>query len=247
MEDYIRVIYALLGDEIVETEVDGKQRKIRFLNPEIGLINTDDPIPLHISAYGPKGQALTAKLGAGWLSFLVDLPVAIRALDHMRQAWGTAGRDPDELSATVFTLGCVLADGEPFDSARAMAQAGPRAAVALHRAADEAFAGLPNAGGVPPAAVDAVRGYVELARSFQPADAPYLTNHRGHLMFVKNEERRFVTAELIRDTTFTGTEAELKRRIGDLRDAGYTQLTIQVVPGQEDAIEDWARLRKAFV
>lgn len=246
MEEYIRVVYGLLAKETVEAEVDGKQRKIRFLNPEIGLINTEDAIPLHVSAYGPKARALTAKLAAGWLNFLVDVPVAIQALGAMQQAWKDAGHELGDLSATVFAVGCVLAEGEPCVSERAMAQAGPRAAVALHRAADEALAGLPNASGIPAAAAKAIQGYVELARTFEPADAPYLTNHRGHLMFLKPEERPFVTAELIRDTTFTATEAELKRRIGDLRDAGYTQLTVQIVPGQEDAIEDWARLFRAF-
>jgi 5,10-methylenetetrahydromethanopterin reductase len=51
---------------------------------------------------------------------------------------------------------------------------------------------------------------------------------------------------LIRDTSFTATEPELKARIGALKDAGYTQFTIQIVPGQEDAIDDWGRIRKAF-
>src|SRR5947207_9619737 len=60
MEEYIRVVYALLAGETVETPIEGKRRKIRFLNPEIGLFNTKDPIPLHISAYGPKSQASTA-------------------------------------------------------------------------------------------------------------------------------------------------------------------------------------------
>ena len=52
MEEYIRVVYGLLNNETVESSIEGKRRKIRFLNPEIGLINTKDPIPLHISAYG---------------------------------------------------------------------------------------------------------------------------------------------------------------------------------------------------
>ena len=51
---------------------------------------------------------------------------------------------------------------------------------------------------------------------------------------------------MIRQTTFTGTEAELLERIAALRDGGYTQFTIQLVPGQENAIEDWARLKAAF-
>jgi 5,10-methylenetetrahydromethanopterin reductase len=65
-------------------------------------------------------------------------------------------------------------------------------------------------------------------------------------MFLKPEERRFVTADLIRATSFTASEAEIKQRIGALRDAGYTQFTIQLVPGQERALADWARIRRAF-
>ena len=65
-------------------------------------------------------------------------------------------------------------------------------------------------------------------------------------LFVKAEERQYITAELIRDTSFTATEPELKNRIGDLRDAGYSQFTIQIVPGQEDAIADWGRIRQSF-
>lgn len=246
MEDYIGLVEGLIAGETLETEIEGRRRKIRFLNPDLGLINTDDPIALHVSAYGPRSRALTAKLGAGWLYFAGDVATAATHAGQMRDAWTAAGRDVAALKSTAFALGCVLADDEPCDSPRAMAQAGPRAAVILHRAADEAIAGLLNSSGIPPAAADAVAGYVEHAMAYEPADAKYLENHRGHLMFVKPEERQFVTAELIRDTSFTASEAELKARIGDLRDAGYTQFAIQIVPGQEDAIEDWGRIAKAF-
>ncbi|MBI3197505.1 MAG: hypothetical protein HYZ40_08340, partial [Rhodospirillales bacterium] len=88
--------------------------------------------------------------------------------------------------------------------------------------------------------------YVALARTYEPKDAPYLENHRGHLMFVKPAEKKFVTADLIRATSFTATEGEIKQRIEALRGAGYTQFTIQLVPGQEAALADWARIAKAF-
>jgi len=246
MEEYIRVVMALLRDETVEATFEGRRRKIRFLNPEIGLINTRDPVALHVSAYGPKGRALAAKLGAGWLNFIGDVDTAITGLEGMRQSWAAAGRDTGDLSATAFALGCVLKDGEPADSERAMAQAGPRAAVILHRAADEALSGLPNSTPVAGPLADAVAGYVEVAKRFEPKDAPYLQNHRGHLMFVKPEERRFVTADLIRSTSFTAEEGALKQRVEALRAAGYGQFTIQIVPGQEDAIDDWGRIKRAF-
>lgn len=244
MEDYIRVVQALLRRETVETVIEGEKRKIRFLNPELELINTTDPIPLHISAYGPRGQALTAKLGAGWMAFVGDEASTIGWLRGMHETWAKAGRARTDLIATGFALGCVLEEGEGFDSPRALAQAGPRAAVLLHRAADAALAGLPNTSPVPPSVADAVAGYVEMAKTFEPADARYLENHTGHLMAVKASERRFVTGDLIREMTFTGTEAQLTERIANMRDAGYTEFTIQVVPGQEHAIADWARIMK---
>ena len=246
MEEYIRVVYALIAGETVETEMEGKNQKIRFLNPELGLINTDDPIALHVSAYGPRSRKLVAKLGAGWLTFISDVPGAVAWLDDMRASWAEVGRDAAGLTADAFTLGCVLEDGEPYDSPRALAQAGPRACVILHRAADEARAGLPAFSPVPKAAEAAAAAYVEVAKTFEPADAQYLNNHRGHLLFIKPEEREFVTPELIRDTTFTATEAELKSRIGDLRDAGYTRFSVQITHGQEEAIEDWGRIFKSF-
>src|SRR5436305_663190 len=136
MEEYIRVVSALLAGETVETPIEGNRRKIRFLNPEIGLFNTKDPIPLHISAYGPKSQALTAKLNASWKCFIQDVSGGIAAIEGMQRAWRDAGHAAGDLYATAWMCGCVLQPGEPADSPRAMAQAGPRAATLLHRAAD---------------------------------------------------------------------------------------------------------------
>jgi 5,10-methylenetetrahydromethanopterin reductase len=246
LEEYVRAVTGLLREETVETEIEGKQRLIRLLNPELGLINTQDAIPLYIAAGGPRGRALTAKLGAGWINVAGQVEGAVATLRDMQEAWRTAVHAREALDAVVFLGGAVLDEGEPADSPRAVAQAGPRAALLLHRAADAALAGLPNATPVPPSAADSVAGYIELARRFRPQGAHYLDNHRGHLMFVKPEERPLITAELIRETTFTATEPELIERIAALSDAGYDEVAIGIIPGQEHAIEDWGRIRRAF-
>jgi 5,10-methylenetetrahydromethanopterin reductase len=246
MEEYIRVVMALLDGETPVFEMEGKRQKITFLNPELKLINLRDEIKLHVSAYGPRGRALTARLGAGWLNFVGDVAGGVAAMKAMQQSWDKGGNDMSDLTAVAFALGCVLQPGEAADSDRAMAQAGPRAAVLLHRAADEALSGLPNTSPIPPEVAEPIAAYVELAKTFKPEDARYLTNHRGHLMKVKDIERPFVTAGMISRTSFTGTEPDLRERIAALRDGGYTQFTIQLTPGQEDAIEDWARLKAAF-
>ena len=246
MEHYINAVMGLLAGERVEAMVEGAPRKLEFLNPELGLINLTDPIALHVSAYGPKARALTARLGAGWLNFVGDVTSGAEAMRAMASTWRDAGHVDSALHATAFALGCVLAPGEPHDSERAMAQAGPRAAVLLHRSADAALAGLPNTSTIPPSVADTVAAYIEHARCFEPADTRYMDNHRGHLMVVKDEERKFVTSELIRTTSFTGEEQDLVSRIGALGEAGYTQFTIQIPPGCDDAIDDWARIQLAL-
>ena len=246
MEEYIRVVMALLAGDTVETEIEGKHRLIRLLNPELGLINTKDPIGFYIAATGRRAQALTARLGAGWISTIGDPASASAALSEIAVGREAAGHTADALDSVVLTGGAILEAGEPADSPRAIARAGPRAAMLLHRAADQALAGFPNATPAPPSVADTVAGYVELARSFRPQGAHYLENHRGHLMFVKTEERPFVTAELICLTTITGTESEVRDRIAALFAAGYDEVAIQVVPGQEHGIEDWGKIRRAF-
>jgi 5,10-methylenetetrahydromethanopterin reductase len=246
MEAYIHSVMALLREETVEIELEGEQRLIRLLNPELGLINTTDPIGLYVAASGPRARRLTAGLGAGWINTTADVAGGIAALEEMRRLWVSAGRAEDALEAIVLTGGVVLEEHEPADSPRAIAQAGPRAAMLLHRAADAALMGWPAIAAIPPAVADAVAGYVELARQFRPQGAHYLENHRGHLMFVKPEERRFITAELIRLTGLAATENELKERIAALATAGYSEIAIQIVPGQEHAIEDWGKIRRTF-
>ena len=246
MEKYIGEVTALLRDETVEAEFEGKRRLIRLLNPELGLINTRDPVGLYVAASGPRARELTARVGAGWINTTADVAGGIAALDEMRALWATAGRAEDALEAIVLTGGVVLDEHEPADSPRAVAQAGPRAAMLLHRAADAVLLGLPTIATIPPELADTIAGYVGLARGFRPQGAHYLENHRGHLMFVKPEERPFVTADLIRLTTFAATEHELKDRIAKLAASGYDEIAIQIVPGQEHAIEDWGKIRRAF-
>ena len=169
MEEYIRIVMALLREETVEVEIEGKRRAIRLLNPDLGLINTRDPIGLHIAASGPRGRALVAKLGAGWINTAGDVTGSLAAINDMQARWQSAGRGREALGAVGFTGGAVLEEGEPADSPRAVAQAGPRTAMLLHRAADQALAGLPNTAPIPPAVGEMVAGYVEAARHFEPA------------------------------------------------------------------------------
>src|SRR5438093_6191836 len=93
------------------------------LNPELELINLADAIPFSISAFGPRGKALAARLGTGWIYGVRSAAQSVAQLQLMQQAWREAGRDPGALYAIAQGSGCLLADGEPDDSPRAKAQA----------------------------------------------------------------------------------------------------------------------------
>jgi alkanesulfonate monooxygenase SsuD/methylene tetrahydromethanopterin reductase-like flavin-dependent oxidoreductase (luciferase family) len=73
MVEYIRIVQRLLAGDTIEWTFEGKTRKSRFLDPEVGAVNVNDPIPLFISALGPRGRKLTAQLGAHWIRRLQSL------------------------------------------------------------------------------------------------------------------------------------------------------------------------------
>ncbi len=240
LETYVQRVQALLRGETIYWDFEGESHAIRFLNPDFGLINIDDPIPLHVSAFGPKARRLTAKFGAGWLNFGADERRAAKDLDDMLGAWHEAGRT-EPLYSTQFALGCVLQKGEPADSPRAIAQAGPMVAVLFHNLAETTSAGS-MAGILPDPVNAALEQYRKAYHAYEPADARYLMNHRGHLMFIKPEERPLLTADLIEAYSFTGTQDVLLERLRTLESAGYSQFTIQLVEGQESALQDWSNL-----
>jgi 5,10-methylenetetrahydromethanopterin reductase len=156
----------------------------------------------------------------------------------MHKAWLDAGQAPKAHIASAVVGGCVLAEGEPSDSPGSKAIAGPHAMISLHNqveAADRGFARPP----MQPHLIPLLDRYRELYLSYQPADARYLTNHRGHLMFLKPEEEHLCTAELIQATTFTGTKAELREKLRALRDAGFSHFSITIRHGHPEMLEEW--------
>jgi 5,10-methylenetetrahydromethanopterin reductase len=241
MTEYIRIVQRLLAGDTLEWMFEGQRRKIRFLNPETDVFNVKDPIPLHISALGPRGRKLTAELGAGWIYATGSIGPAKAAVADMRTAWRSAGVDPGARVATAFTGGCVLKDGEAFDSPRARAQAGPHATIALHNLVEvEAFGNMGRS--VPPQLGPLLERYRAIYLNYEPADARYLSNHRGHLMFLRAEEHDVCTADLIRTLTFTGPRPALQDGIRDLHAAGYNHFAIHIRHGHPEMLEEWAEV-----
>jgi 5,10-methylenetetrahydromethanopterin reductase len=235
VEIYIEEVLGLLRGETITSKVEGYERLVRFLNPDFGLINIKDPIPLYFAGSGPRSRRLTAKLNAGWVHWESQVDAAVAAVDEMRVSWRAAGHQVSDLSVSIFALGCVLRRGESFDSPRAIAQAGPKITVDFHALAEEKTR--------PPGGFgDIVEEYIEKVYNTCPAQGRYLDNHRGHLMVVRDEEKPFITADLIERLTFTGTNDALASRLRTLEAGGVSEFVIQLVNGHETAIEEWAEV-----
>ncbi len=235
LQEYVRVMKELWAGEIVETEIETIPRKIQFLQPE-GFVNTEDKIPIHISAFGPKARKLTATIADGFINAWTS-PDVLSQAEEVRDLSIESKNNADYIYSTCLVLGCILEDGEPPDSARARAQAGPFPAILLHQMVEDGENAF-----VPPHMQKAVDGYREIYEKYRPDDARYLINHKGHLMFLRPEEEEFITSELIRAFTLTGTPDEIRTRVSELEASGYDQVAIQITNGEEAAIEDWARL-----
>ena len=238
LREYARVVRELLAGETVKWDAEGAARTVRFLDPTGGLLAVGGRIPLHVSAFGPRARALTAEIADGWLAFVGRPSRALRDIRAMEESCRGAGRDPSTLYKTAFTMGSVLDDGEPADSPRARAEAGPLALSFFHGVMDGSLKAR-----VPEALAPAVAEYRRLYERFEPADARYLTLHKGHFIRPRPEEERFLTAPLIRDLTTTGTAGEVVERVRGLAAAGYQQLAVCLAPNHEDAIERWAKVR----
>jgi 5,10-methylenetetrahydromethanopterin reductase len=239
LEEYIRVVQALLNRETVEWSEEGGPHKIAFLDPELELINLKDPIPLYISAFGPRGRRLVGKLGARWKASMPNSRAAIGALGEMQKSWSEAGRDAKDLYPAAISGGCVLADGEAYDSKRSMAQAGPSAAIIFHNIVEEEELGSIGFK-VPPQFQPNLEAYRKVYQSYQPADARYMSNHRGHLMYVRPEETH-ITGDVIKAFTFTGTRSALADQLREIKAAGFQQFNCHARTGFEmEMLENWA-------
>ena len=239
MFDYIHVVEKLLAGEMVDAKIENEMHLIRFMNPELNLINIEDPIPVHVSALGPRGRRMVAEKGYRWTNTVGLLERAKATLNDMKTAWTEAGRDLADLEANAISGGAVLRSEDDWDADYVLAQAGPQSAIILHNLAEEAQFG--SIGQKPPPKLQSlVTEYLNIYQKYEPAEARYLSNHKNHLMAVRPEERHLITGDLIRNTTISGKPDAIRDQIRALKEMGYTQFSVHVRAVLPEMIEAWA-------
>lgn len=189
---YISTVQKLLAGETVE--IDGSL--VEMIPPPGYLPNRPMQVPMVVAANGPKGLAAAESLGAdGVMSVL--------------------GGQPDWDWSALLTFGTVLEDGEPADSDRAVAAAGPGFTAALH--------GMYEADPTSVASLPGSEPWLQAIESV-PVERRHLALHEGHLDHVTERDRPLVSGDLIRAFTWTGSPEEIRARVDGFAQSGGTEV-----------------------
>ena len=104
-----------------------------------GYVNLDDSIPIYVSGFGPKSQALAGRYGDGLVTSLPPEPRAIaRAIETARRGAEADGRAlPADFPVVSLTNVVILDPGEEVTSDRVIAEHGPFVVSSLHYVYDK--------------------------------------------------------------------------------------------------------------
>lgn len=194
LEAYTVALRGLLQGETVEWNGTPHQ----LLHPE-GVVAARPiaDVPILLSAEGPKGLEIAARVADGVISF--------------------GAPKPDVGWNAVLLHGTVLPDG-PVDEDYLFAAAGAGAGAGYHIAyagGGDAVDKLPGGAGY--------RAAIEARAPQERASAVW----SQHLVSASPEERAVLTPQSIRELSFTGTVSELRDRLAEMEKGGATEVMYQ--------------------
>ena len=242
LREHIETIRPLLnGKEALYREGE-RERWIQLLHPNMGYVNLNDPIPIHMASNAPNALKLVGEVADGWITITLDVPTIKDSISQIKATAVRAGRQLDPCYATTLTSGCVLRSGESITSKRVLNRVGPFAIVLLHTTWQPGE--LPVGPFAPPSVAGLARRYFEehIAKMRTPADRRFQEMHYGHVIFLQPGEEKYLTPELIRMSTLTGPAGELIERIKELEEAGITNVAIHLSGSDaRDLVQEFGR------
>lgn len=223
---YLAELRPLLRGEEAEVAWRGRTSPVRHIMRDDGFVNFDDPIPLHVSGFGPRSLELAGRHGDGLvLSVPPDAALAERAWGQVERGAAAVGRTVERSSFPATTLNTivVLEPGESVASERVARLCGAFAIASLHYSYDQ----WRNFGRVPtnPAVAEVWDDYTAMLEAV-PEERRHQRVHAGHNCWVIPEETRFVTPALIRSSCLVGTEDEIVERLLALEAVGIDQMML---------------------
>jgi 5,10-methylenetetrahydromethanopterin reductase len=238
-DEYLRVLGALLRDEVVDHTFNGVTRPIKILMHDKEYMNLEPKIPLYVSGFGPRAMELAGRHGDG-LVFAIPprgVPVA-EALGHARRGAEQAGRPFGQFKNCALTNIALLEPGEPVDSPRIVRTVGPNVMASVYYFYDEVH----ERGIDPPPFLRPMwKRYCALVEA-TPREHRHFRTHEFHYTRLHPGEAELIDADLIRATCLVGTADELIEQIRELERQGLQELMFATgVEEKWQLAEDFAR------
>ena len=241
LEDYVRVVRGLLDGEETDFTSRGHTTKIKFDAAHLGYLDLDSHIPIYVSGFGPRSQALAGKYGDGLVTAIPNHPA------FFEHVWGTVLKGASEVGRTLdvdafptcsLTAACVLRAGEDLGSDRVVDTLGATVMGGFHYAYDQ----VRNYGAEPPGLLaDDWEAYCALVEAV-PEEQRHRRIHIGHCMWLEPDERRFVTPERIQASCLVGSGAEILEQLEAMDRAGLKQvMLLPSLEKQYEALTDVSR------
>jgi len=210
---YVGQLRGLLRGEVVE--VDGRPCQM-IHRPELAASRPIE-VPILLSAFGPKGRAITREIADGWMGIAPP---------------------PEPFDVAVQLVnGTVLAPGESPAAPRVVEAAGPWQVAAYHLSWETSPDGL--------AAIPGGRAWLERIAEQRPEAERHLAVHAGHCTHLNDADRLALAAfgDEIPWHGWVGEAAELRERAEASGAAGATELLY--TPAGDDLLGEAERFYDA--
>ena len=218
----VEVCRGLLSGQTVPYQEGERKRQIRFLNPNSQFINLKNPIPIYVAGSGPKTLEMAGEIGDGVILFgTVGDSLLKYTLDHIRRGAEHAGKRLKDLYITVVTAFHLREPGETLENLQEIV--GP-----LVSSECNIFAlSVKDPYQLPGDIRDDLMAFKNAYRTPNaPIESRHLDLYTDYCAAFKHEHAPLVTEKMIKETTLTGTPAELRERVRTMQELGVSQVSI---------------------
>src|SRR3984893_2429385 len=232
LRTHVEVCRGLLSGATVSYHEGERRRQIRFLDPDAGLINLRDPVPIYLAGSGPKSLELAGEIGDGVILFgVVGDSLLEYTLDHIRRGAERAGKRLQDLYILVATAFHLTKPGESFADVQ-------RAVGPFVTSECNIFAlSVTDPHELPADIRDELMAFKHAYRTPNaPVETRHLDLYSGYCADFKPEHAPLVTEKMIEETTLTGSAEELQVRIRKMAAAGVNLVTIA---GDQTVIDEF--------